>query len=190
MHKDDLYNAGRFAEATLDSLKDPANGLDQESKEVAKGYYNLATVITKQKGDLVKAEMLARESLRIRTRVCGNDNVHTGLSCSLLARILISQDNLGNETMELLERALANNIKNGGPDGTNTAASNVNLGVFYNQLANRKQTDEREIVYLHLSKSKFEEAVRIYAKIFGPDKPQSVEASSALSIISRRLSEA
>jgi tetratricopeptide (TPR) repeat protein len=190
MHKDDLYNAERFAEATLDSLKDPANGLDQESKEVANGYYNLATVITKQKGDFVKGEMLARESFRIRTRVCGNDDVNIGLSCSLLARILMSQDNLGDETMELFERALANNIKNGGPDGTNTAASNVNLGVIYDKLANRQQISRRKIVYLNLSKSKFEEAVRINTKIFGPDNPQSIEASSALSIILRRLSEA
>eukprot|EP00596_Hydrurales_sp_CCMP1899_P007459 CAMPEP_0119051712 /NCGR_PEP_ID=MMETSP1177-20130426/73245_1 /TAXON_ID=2985 /ORGANISM="Ochromonas sp, Strain CCMP1899" /LENGTH=183 /DNA_ID=CAMNT_0007031023 /DNA_START=659 /DNA_END=1208 /DNA_ORIENTATION=+ len=68
MHKGDLYNSERFAEATLDSLKDPANGLDQLSEEVAYGYYNLANVIHQQEGDLVKAEMLARESLRIRTR--------------------------------------------------------------------------------------------------------------------------
>jgi hypothetical protein len=49
INKGDLYNAERFAEATLDSLKDPANGLDQESEEVAKGYYNLANVIVQQK---------------------------------------------------------------------------------------------------------------------------------------------
>jgi tetratricopeptide (TPR) repeat protein len=186
----DLYNAERFAEATLDSLKDPANGLDQESEEVAGGYYNLASVITKQEGDLVKAEMLARESLRIRTRIYSNDHVHIGLSCSLLARILMSQGNLGDETMELFERSLVNDTKNNGPDGTNTAISNVNLGAFYDQLANRQQNDERKMACLHLSKSKFEEAVRIYTKIFGPDNPQSIEASSRLSIILRRISEA
>jgi tetratricopeptide (TPR) repeat protein len=190
IHNGDLYNAERFAEATLDSLKDPANRLDQESEAVANGYHNLANVIHEQDGDLVKAEMLGRESLRIRSRTCGNDHVNIGQSCSLLARILMSQDNLGNETMELFERALAKDTKDYGPDGTNTAVSNTNLGVFYNQLANRKQTDERKMAYLHLSKSCFEEAMRIYTKIFGPNNPQSIKASSALSIILRRLSEA
>jgi hypothetical protein len=67
-HKGNLYNAERFAEATLDSLKDPANKLNQQSEEVAIGYYNLANVIIQQKqGDLVKAEMLARKLLLIRT---------------------------------------------------------------------------------------------------------------------------
>jgi tetratricopeptide (TPR) repeat protein len=190
MHLGDLYNAERFAEATLDSLKDPANGLDQESEEVAEGYHNLANVINIKKGDFVEAEILARESLRIRTHIYGNDHVNVGASCHLLGGILISQDNLGDETMELLERSLANDIKNYGLDGTNTAICNLNLGVFYDQLADRQQNDERKIVYLHLSEAKFEEAVRIYTKIFGPNNSQTIEASSALSIISRKLSEA
>jgi tetratricopeptide (TPR) repeat protein len=126
----------------------------------------------------VKAEMLARESLRIRTLVYGNDHVNVGLVYGLLAQILMSQDNMGDETMELFERSLANDIKNEGPDGSNTAVSNFNLGEFYYQLADRQQNDEREIVYLHLSKAKFEEAVRIYTKIFGPNNPQTIKASS------------
>jgi tetratricopeptide (TPR) repeat protein len=76
----DLYNVERFAEATLDSLKDPANKVDQQSKGVARGYYNLADVINRQKKDLVKAEMLARESLRIRTRIFHNDDSFVGMS--------------------------------------------------------------------------------------------------------------
>jgi hypothetical protein len=178
IHKDDLYNAERFAEATLDSLKDPANGLDQESEEVANGYYNLAYVIDKQEGDLVKAEMLARESLRIRTLVYGNDHVNVGLVYGLLADILMSQDNLGDETMELFERSLASYVKNEGPDGTNTAISNFNLGDFYNHLAEKQHNAERKTLYLHLSKSKFEEAVRIHTKVFGPNNPQTILASS------------
>jgi tetratricopeptide (TPR) repeat protein len=190
IHNGDLYNAERFAEATLDSLKDPVNRLDQESEEVAKGYYNLADVIDEQEGDLVKAEMLARESLRIRTHIYSNDHVNVGLSCSLLARLLVSQGNPGDETMELLEFSLANDTNNYGPDGSNTATSNFNLGLFYNHLADRQQNDERKIVYFHLLKSKFEEAVQIYTKIFGPNNPQTIDASSQLSIISRKLSEA
>jgi tetratricopeptide (TPR) repeat protein len=186
----DLYNAGRFAEANLGSLKDPANGLDQLSEEVASGYYNLASVIHKQEGDLVKAEALARESLRIRTHVYGNDNVNVGLSCDLLAHILMSQGNLGDETMELLERSLANNTKNYGSDGTNTAISNFNLGNFYHHLADRQQIVPTKVEYLCLSKSKSEEAVRLYTKLFGPDNPKTIKASSKLSIILRKLSEA
>jgi tetratricopeptide (TPR) repeat protein len=190
MHNGDLYNAERFAAATLDSLKDPANGLDQLSEEVANGYYNLADVIHQQEGDLVKAEMLARESLRIRTRIHGNDHVNGGLSCSFLARILVSQGNLGDETMELLERALAITTKNNGPDGTNTAISNVHLGAFYHKLADKQQISRRKVEYLCLSKSKLEEAVRVYTKIFGLDNPQTIDNSSYLSFISRKLSEA
>jgi hypothetical protein len=90
----------------------------------------------------------------------------------------MSQDNMGDETMELLERSLANYIKNEGPDGTNTAISNFNLGNFYNQQANKQHNAERKLVYLHLSKSKFEEAVRIFTKVFGPNNPQTIKASS------------
>jgi tetratricopeptide (TPR) repeat protein len=190
MHKGDLYNAERFAEATLDSLKDPANGLDQESKEVANGYYNLANVIDAQEGDLVKAEMLARESLRIRTRIYVNDHIEVGLSYDLLARILMSHDNLGDETMELLERSLAVSTKNYGPDAINTAISNSNLGAFYHRLADEQQNSQRKIEYLFRSNSIFKEVLRIYSKTFGPDNPQTIEASSQISIISHKLSEA
>jgi hypothetical protein len=48
---------------TLDSLKDPKNGLDQQSEAVARGYSDLASVIKNQMRNLVKAEKLAREAL-------------------------------------------------------------------------------------------------------------------------------
>jgi tetratricopeptide (TPR) repeat protein len=183
VYKDDLHNAAeRFAEATLDSLNDPGNGLDQESEEVAKGYYNLTNVISEQEGDLVKAEMLLRESLRIRTRIFGYDHVNVGLTYGLLARILDSQDNMGDETMELLERDHAIIIKHEGSDTPNTAISNLNLGVFYNQLAGKQQVAQRYVDYLCLSKPTFEEAVRIYTMIFGLDDPWTMSASSELSI--------
>jgi hypothetical protein len=188
--KGDLYDAERFAEATLDSLKDPANGFDQESEAVAKGYFNLASVISEQEGDLAKAEMLVRESLRIRTRVYGNDHRNVGHCCNLLARILLSQGNLGNETTELFERALAIITMNYGPNGSNTAASNLNLGAFYHKLAKTRQETQRKIEYLLLSKSKYVESVRVWTKIYGPDHPQTIMASSQLSKILRELSEA
>jgi hypothetical protein len=184
-----LYNAERFAQATLDSLKDPANKVDQQSEEVARGYYNLANVISLQEhGDLVKAEMLARESLRIFSRIF-HSHPCTGLSTGLLACILQSQGNLGNKTLELFKWSLAMDIENSGPDGMNTAGSNINLGRFYHQLAESQQTTEARLENLYLSQSNFKEAVRIHTKILGPDNPKTVDASSILSSISSLLSE-
>jgi hypothetical protein len=190
VHKGDLHDAERFAEATLGSLKDLANGFDQESEAVALGYYSLASVISEQEGDLVKAEMLVRESLRIRTRIYGNDHKNIGHCCNLLARILVSQGNLGNETTELFERSRAIITMNYGPNGTNTGASNFNLGAFYHKLAKTQQETQRKIEYLLLSKLKYVESVRIWTKIYGPDHPQTMMASSQLSKILRELSEA
>jgi hypothetical protein len=190
VHKGDLHDAERFAEATLDSLKDLANGFDQESEAVALGYYSLANVISKQEGDLVKAEMLVIESLRIRTRIYGNDHKNVGHCCNLLARILVSQGNLGNETKELFERSHAIITMNYGPNGTNTGAFNFNLGAFYHKLVKTQQKTQRKIEYLLLSKLKYVESVRIWTKIYGPDHPQTMMASSQLSIILRELSEA
>lgn len=95
IRKEDFYNAERFAEMTFENLKDPANKLDQESEAVAKGYYNLGNVILLQKGDLVKAEMLARESLRIRNQIYDKDSPEVGGSMSLLALVLTSQGKFG-----------------------------------------------------------------------------------------------
>jgi hypothetical protein len=92
---------------TLESLKDPANKVDQESEAVAEGYYNLGMVIEAQNKDLVRAEMLAREALRIRAQLHGNNHCHVGESIGLLARILRKQGNLGIVVKELFERSLA-----------------------------------------------------------------------------------
>jgi hypothetical protein len=88
--KGDFKHAETFAQMTLDSLKDSGNGLGQQSEAVAKGYYDLGYVIDQQEGDYVKAEMLSRESLRIRSRLYNNDHFDVGISASLLANILQS----------------------------------------------------------------------------------------------------
>eukprot|EP00596_Hydrurales_sp_CCMP1899_P000637 CAMPEP_0119051946 /NCGR_PEP_ID=MMETSP1177-20130426/73392_1 /TAXON_ID=2985 /ORGANISM="Ochromonas sp, Strain CCMP1899" /LENGTH=536 /DNA_ID=CAMNT_0007031323 /DNA_START=481 /DNA_END=2089 /DNA_ORIENTATION=- len=101
----DFSNAERFAEQTYANLKDIKNGMDQEGEQVAKGASDLANVIFRQDdGDLIKAEGLARKSLRIRTHL--NCSHSVGFSCTLLARILKKQDKLGDETKELFERSL------------------------------------------------------------------------------------
>jgi tetratricopeptide (TPR) repeat protein len=191
MHKGELYDAERFAQLTLDSLKDPANEVDQESEAVAKGYYNLGNVMVhNQNEDLVRAEMLARESLRIRTQLYGNDHPGVGESICLLANILRKQGNLENEVKELCERALAIDVKHEGPDGVNTSISNKNLGFFHRQLAGTDLTTDKRKEHLRLSVSYYTEAFRINAKIFGPDHHDTFNIASDLLTTSRELSEA
>jgi len=173
----------------LDSLKDPGNGLDQQSEAVAKGYHDLGNVIFQQMGDLVKAEKLVRESLRIRTRLYDPDHVYVAITCDLLARILQAQGKLGLETKELFERSLSINIKNSGPDGVSTAISNNNLGTFYHQQAEVSRPVGIRKEYLSLSVSKVNEALRIFTKVFGPDHPDTLKASFQLSIVTHKLSE-
>lgn len=188
--KGDLYNAERFAQATLDSLKDPKNGLDQQGKDVSDGNYNLASVIYKQKSDLVKAEMLSRESHRILSQLYNHDHQSLGSRWSQLASILQAQGKLGCETKELFERSLALETKHSGPDGDIIAVAIANLGNFYNQLADSQQTAVTKRNYLRLSICKYKEAVRIYTKIHGPENSMTIKLSSDLSSISLMLSKA
>jgi tetratricopeptide (TPR) repeat protein len=187
--KGDFYDAERFSQATLDSLKDPANGLDQQSEAVATGYYDLGNVMNDQKVDFAKAEMLVRESLRIRTSLYDADHTLVGMSVGLLATILQSQGNLGSETKELHERSLVSDIKNFGLEGINTAATSFNLGTFYNLRADGSQTAEMRKENLSLSKFKYKEALRIYTKALGPNNPRTIYVSSVYSLISRKPSE-
>jgi tetratricopeptide (TPR) repeat protein len=185
----DLYDAERYAQLTLDSSKDPANKLDQEIEEVAVGYYNLGHVIFEQKGDLIKAEKLVRESLRIRVLIHGKDHFHTGHSTGLLANLLQCQDKLGDETKELHERSLAIDIRNGGPESYNTAVRNGKLGDFHQLLGNKQLGYESKNEHLRLSKAYFSEAVRIFEILFGLDHPYTIRYIIKLSEISG-LSEA
>jgi hypothetical protein len=187
--KGDLCNAELFAQMTLDSLKDPKNGLDQQSEAVAKGYYDLANVVIMQSGDLVKAEKLARESLRIRVLINSNGHL-VGITTGLLASVLMTQGKLGSETKELLEQSLAISIRNYGPDGINTAIDYLNFGLFYRELAEEQQTTATREEHLRVSEVKIKEALRIYTKIFGPDDPRTLELSSELSTARLLLSEA
>jgi hypothetical protein len=68
----------------------------------------------------VKAEKLARESLRIGVLI-NSKSYFAGNAAGLLASVLRVQKKLGLETKELLEQSLANNIRNYGFDGSNTA---------------------------------------------------------------------
>jgi hypothetical protein len=134
----DLKDAERYSSLTLDSLKDPANGIDQNSRELARGYNSLASVILRQGGDQAKAVSLARVAHRISIYLGAHGDkasVHLGESiCSVssdtLGRVLLAGDKLGEETKELLEYTLAVQLKNEGPDGARTAFCHSNLGFY------------------------------------------------------------
>jgi hypothetical protein len=72
METGNFFDAERYAEVTYSNLRDRKNGINQESEEVAQGAYNLADIIQRQGEDFKKAERLAREALRIRTRLFGS----------------------------------------------------------------------------------------------------------------------
>jgi tetratricopeptide (TPR) repeat protein len=183
--KGDLFDAERYAQVTYANLRDKKNGIDQESEVIATGAYNLAKVLLKQKGDIVKAEELARENLRIRILLYGRDHHRVAHSCDLLSIILITQNKLGAETRETLERSLAIYLRYEGPDGLNTAVGNFNLGEYYCRLASKMQT---QIDLLLLGNSYLKECLRIYSKIHGPTHPETVSVRSQLAIISREIS--
>jgi hypothetical protein len=114
METGNFVDAERYAEVTYSNLRDRKNGINQESEMVAEGAYNFADILQRSDGDLKKAEGLAREALRIRTKLFGPGDNYVAITCILLARILRSQNNFGNETKNLLEQALTNFIKNEG----------------------------------------------------------------------------
>jgi hypothetical protein len=163
--------------------------IDQESELVANGAYNLANVLHRQDRDLMKAEELARESLRIRTLIHDSNYNTVDLSCNLLARILSAQGKLGDETRRLYERSLAICIRNKGPDGLNAANGNFYIGDLHNKLARNQSTLSAMRIHLLLAKFHFIEAQRIWSKIYGPTHPNTVGISSGLNVVLRQLSQ-
>jgi hypothetical protein len=132
---------------------------------MAKGAYNLANVIYAQKGDLTKAEELARESLWIRTKTYGSINEKSpkiNMSRNLLARILQLQGKFGDQTRGLYECSLALSIRDEGPDGLNTAIGNCSIGLFYYLLAKKQSTVNSKRTQLLLAKSHLIESERIH----------------------------
>jgi tetratricopeptide (TPR) repeat protein len=175
-----FYDAERYAEVTYGNLKDLKNGMDQQSEAIALGAYSFADAISRKGGDLVKAERLAREALSIRSRLYSSDSYQLAPSCTLLAQILQKQDKLGAETKELLERALAINIRHQGPDGCNTAVVNILLGLFHRRHAKVNTEVALQKLFLRQAKAHFEEAVRIQTKIYSPTHPHVEQAVSLL----------
>jgi hypothetical protein len=176
--KGDFYDAHRFAEMTYSNLRDKKNGMDQEGGQMATASYNLALVLykaltgysnLKDLDDLVKAEELARDALRIRTLIYGSDELITRGSIELLANILMFQHKFGKETEELCLRVLTNSIRNEGPDCLNAAIGHSNISCYYKYKATRNSlqqpTDEVVRINLQLTRSHMEESLRIFEKV-------------------------
>jgi hypothetical protein len=185
--KGNLFDAERYAQVTYGNLRDKKNGIDQESEAVAEGAHNLANVIYRQDGDLKKAEELARESLRIASLVKDSNHYRVGMACNLLANIFMGQGKLGDETRGLHERCLAIFIRNKGPDGSDAAVGNYNLGLFYGKLAGVQTTVDSEQKQLLLSKAYYKESQQIRLKMYGPTHPDTVASASKLATVVSEL---
>jgi tetratricopeptide (TPR) repeat protein len=162
-----LIDAERFAEATYSSLRNKNNGIVQDKGEMATSAYNLAYVIFRMKGDLLKAEGLVKEALRLHSLINNDDHCNIGVDCSLLARILQAQHKLGDETKGLFERSIAISTRNEGINGENRAIGNYHFAKFYQELAKIQPSVESTRKQLILSKSFFNEVfiykyIRIY----------------------------
>ena len=186
--KGNLFDAERYAEVTYSNLRDHKNGMDQESEDVAMGAYNLADVILRQNGELIKAEKLARESIRIRAQLFGSDYCTVGMCCGLLANILLSQGKLGDETRILFERSLAISFQTQGPNAQDTAVCNIHLGQYHQNLVREQLTLESKREQLLISKGYLEEGVRIDIMIFGATHPDTLSDASELNIVLYMLS--
>jgi hypothetical protein len=164
--------------------------MDQEGEQVAEGAQNLADVILRQDdGDLIKAEGLAREAIRIRDNLHTANNRGGGTHYLLLTRILQKQGKVGDETKELYERSLAISIRNEGPYGVITATGNIPISRFhYYRLAMTPCTISTKRTQLLLAKSYLEEGIRIATKIHDPTHPNRVSAASLFSDILNELS--
>jgi hypothetical protein len=186
--KGNLFDAERYDQVTYGNLRDKKNGIDQESEALALGAYNLADVIYRQDGDLMKSEELAREHLRITSVIVNCNHDRVGRAYNILANILMGQSRLGNETRGLYERFFSNSIVNFGPDGVNTAAGNRNLGEFYRQLPGVQTTVDLKQKQLLIAKAYYEESHRIRLKIYGSTHTKTVDAASQLATVESELS--
>jgi hypothetical protein len=84
--------------------------------------------------------------------------------------------------------AVPNSIRNEGPDGSDTAVGNFNLGLYYYYMAGEQTTVNLEQKQLLLAKAYFEES-RIRVKIYGSTHLGTIDAASQLAVVLNGLSE-
>jgi hypothetical protein len=109
-------------------------------------------------------------------------------------------DFLKNEGINLVTHCLVANYLtkhhhyNQGTEGVNTATINNNIGLFHyvvaeSQLQHHSADDGTRRSHLLQSKSYFQEAIRIYSKIYEPNNPLIVNGTNVLSIVLQRLKD-
>eukprot|EP00596_Hydrurales_sp_CCMP1899_P005726 CAMPEP_0119052570 /NCGR_PEP_ID=MMETSP1177-20130426/73828_1 /TAXON_ID=2985 /ORGANISM="Ochromonas sp, Strain CCMP1899" /LENGTH=425 /DNA_ID=CAMNT_0007032189 /DNA_START=251 /DNA_END=1528 /DNA_ORIENTATION=- len=182
-----LSDAERYAEVTYSTLRDKKNGIDQNSEEVALGAFNLADLMLLRKGDLTKAEGLARECLRIRSLVYGSNHFNIGNACGLLARVLRQQGHFGDETRGFYERALAITQGNEGADGVNVGSISTNIGSFFYESARVQTATDLKREQQMLGKFHYENGYRIYLKLYGANHPDTKLIASQMARVLKGL---
>jgi tetratricopeptide (TPR) repeat protein len=149
--------------------------------------HNLAFLILSRKWDLIRAEKLERESIRIRILLFGNDNAKLGETYDILGQILQAQGNFGEETLTSFKYALAIPLRNEGPYGLNTAMGNSNLAGFYYEFAGMQLTIDSKRAQLLLAKSHYEVSLRFYLERLGPTHDETIFATSSVEDVTRKL---
>jgi hypothetical protein len=137
--------------------------------------------------DLIKAEKLAREALRIRTRLDGAGSRIVGRCCLLLARIVCEQNNMGDETKNLYERSLAICIRYEGPNAVNTAIELISIGKFHHKHGGMQSTAQARRKEFLLAKPYLERAILIDSMNRGPIITEARDAKFILTNILTEL---
>jgi hypothetical protein len=156
---------------------------------MAQGCYYFAKVLNNQFAenkvgieiDLGKAEMLARESYRIRAHLYPNNHHLLGVSAHLLATVLKSQNKLGDETKDLYELSLAAAKRNEGSDGCNVGIIIADLGhMFLQRAQNRALSVDVRKGHLLQARSYYSDAVRLRTEKYGPNNDHTISYKSQL----------
>jgi hypothetical protein len=106
-----------------------------------------------------------------------------GTTTLLVARILLMQGNLGEETMTFFERSLCIFIRHEGPYAMNCGTGNITLGQYHCARAERQPTFELKCEQLLLAKPYFEAGIRIDSQIYGPSSPRNADEKSRLAYV-------
>jgi hypothetical protein len=120
-------------------------------------------------------------------KIFGCDEHIMGATYDLLAKILQTQDNFGEETRELFERAVAVPLRKEGPDGLSTAMGNNNIGRYYYDLAGLQLTKKTKKKHLRLAQTHYQEAFRIYLKKYGPTHEKTINAKNKVEDVIAKL---
>ena len=158
---------------------------DQRLYFLAEGSFNLARAIfaLAQAGGILPAEKqkageeaieLAREALKIFTRMHGTESAKVAMSMSALAAALNYFNNVDDdEFTRLRQQSIAIYRRVEGSSSVNVAVGENNLGIAYQSRAQRAEAAndlDRYLVNLELALPHFRESARIYRAVNHVDR--------------------